>query len=194
EQRLLAFVTGDSTEAAKDYAFRQLFLVAGPASVETLGGLLTNHRWSHMARNVLERMEGEDAVKSLRSALKITSGPLQAGIATSLGARQDDASVETLSGLVSGVDPDVGHAAVLALGAIRSQKAADALAQAKSAYPEVSEAIPDATLACAEGLLKHGHADAAAAVYKRLATSDVPKHIKLAASRGMLTSANPNKQ
>ncbi|MCA9209366.1 MAG: hypothetical protein KDA55_13465, partial [Planctomycetales bacterium] len=50
EQRLLAFVTGDSTEAAKDYAFRQLFLVAGPASVETLGGLLTNHRWSHMAR------------------------------------------------------------------------------------------------------------------------------------------------
>jgi hypothetical protein len=47
----------------------------------------------------------------------------------------------------------------------------------------------DASLACAEQLLKSGNPAAALTIYKRIATSKPPKHVQLAATRGMLACA-----
>ena len=73
----------------------------------------------------------------------------------------------------------------IALGDIRTPEAAKVLAQAKPA-DEVKSAVTDASLACAESLLSAGKNGDALAIYKGLVASDPPKHVKLAATRGML--------
>jgi hypothetical protein len=50
----------------------------------------------------------------------------------------------------------------------------------------VKPAAVDASLACAESLLAAGKNLDALAIYKGLAAGDPPKHVKLAATRGML--------
>jgi hypothetical protein len=55
---------------------------------------------------------------------------------------------------------------------------------------EVKPAVTDASLACAESLLADGKNLDALAIYKGLVAGDPPKHVKLAASRGMLACAS----
>jgi len=50
-------------------------------------------------------------------------------------------------------------------------------------------AVTDASLACAESLLAAGKNADALAIYKGVAKGDQPKHVRLAATRGMLTCA-----
>jgi hypothetical protein len=72
---------------------------------------------------------------------------------------------------------------------MRTAEAAEALAGAKGNEPAVRQATTDARLTCAEGLLAAGKKSEALAVYKSYAGSDQPKHIRLAATRGMLACA-----
>jgi HEAT repeat protein len=188
ETRLIAVIEGESTRDAKDYTCRQLRLIGTKACVPALSALLPQEENSHMARYALERIPAPEATQALREALAKVSAELQVGIIGSLGVRQDNESVGALAGLLEAADVAVARAAACALGDIGTAEASRALASAKAAA-EVKSATTDASLCCAESLLAGGNKAAALSIYKGLASGDQPKHVRLAATRGILACA-----
>jgi hypothetical protein len=191
EVRLAAVLTSEAPRAAKDYACRQLMIVGTAASVPTLAALLSDKELSHMARYALERIDAPEAGQALREALALNP-PELLGVIGSVGARRDTESIADLTTLFLNENERnkaVARAAALALGAMRSAQTASALAQLKPDDAETSVAVIDASLACAEALLADGQAAEALAIYKRFAGEDQPKHVRLAATRGMLACA-----
>jgi HEAT repeat protein len=189
EDRLIAVLQADVSRDAKDYVCRKLRVVGTAAAVPALAELLSQEENSHMARYALERIPDEQAAQALREALSALSGKLKIGVIASLGARPDPDSVKLLAGLLDDSDTAVASAAAQALGAIRTPEAAAELIKMTSAAAEVQLAVTDATLACAEAQLAAGQKARALALYKSLAGGDHPKHIRLAATRGMLACA-----
>jgi HEAT repeat protein len=188
ELQLVDALADDPTYDAKQYVCRQLMLIGSAKSVPTLASLLSDEKLSHMARYALERIPAPEAAQAMRDALSQLGGMLQVGVLASLGARQDEAAVPLAAKLLADGDPAVAQAAACALGAIRSPDAAAAL-KSSEANKAASAEVADAELACAEALLADGKAADAAAIYRGLAAGDRPKHVKLAATRGMLASA-----
>ena len=192
EARLAAVLGSDVSRDAKDYVCRKLRIIGTASSVSALAKLLSDKELSHMARYALECIPASEAVQAMRDALAKLSGELKVGVISSLGARRDAGSVQALSALLGDGDAAVARAAALALGAIRTPEAAAALAKANPSEPEAKVADTDATLACAEGLLAGGKKAEALAVYKSLAGEGQPKHVRLAATSGILACARAN--
>lgn len=189
ETRLADTLSGDIPRAAKDYVCRQLMVVGTAASVPALAQLLSDDQLANMARYALTRIPAAEAAEALRAALPDLSGDLKVGVISSLGDRGDEASVAALKTLLADNDMAVAHAAALALGAIRSPDAAAALLQAAARREELRSAATDAALACAEALLTAGKKTEALAIYRVLVGGTQPKHVRLAATRGMLACA-----
>ena len=189
EKRLAAVLQTGVSRDAKDFVCRKLMVIGTAESVPALAALLPEKDHSHMARFALERIPAAEAAQALRDALPKTSGPLKAGVIGSLGVRRDAASVPALSALLGDADAGVAAAAAFALGDIRTPEAAKALSEARPAGAEATSAATDASLACAEGLLAGGKKAEALAIYKSLSGEGQPKHVRLAATRGMLACA-----
>ena len=189
EIRLAAVLKTGVSRDAKDFVCRKLMVVGTAAAVPTLAELLLEPDHSHMARYALERIQSPEAAQALREALPKLQGVLKVGAIGSLGVRRDAASVPALAALLGGTDVAIARAAAFALGAIRTPEAAQALAGAKATNAEAKSAATDACLACAEGLLADGKKADALAIYKTLLGEDRPKHVRLAATRGMLACA-----
>lgn len=190
ESRLTAALKSDLSRAAKDFVCRALMQVGTAASAPALGELLRQPDVAHMARYALERMPAAEAGAALRGALASLEGALAVGVISSLGARRDAASVSALAKLVAHQDAVVARAAANALGHIGTTDAAQALAGATHAAPQVQQAITDARLATAERLLTEGNKPAALAIYKAFTGQDRPKHVRLAGTRGVLACAS----
>jgi len=189
ETRLAAQLNTDISRDAKDFVCRKLMFIGTPASVPALAELLPQEENSHMARYALERIPAPKAAAALRDALPKLNGKLKIGVIGSLGVRKDRASVPALAALLTDSDQAIVRAAALALGDIGTKKAAEALAKAKPTALEAKRAAADASLLCAETLLAKGRKAIALVVYKQLARPDQPKHVRLAATRGMLACA-----
>ncbi|MDX1962924.1 MAG: HEAT repeat domain-containing protein [Pirellulales bacterium] len=189
EKRLAEALDSDCSLAAKDYICRKLLIIGTPASIPTLAAMLDKKELSHMARSVLERMPDPEASSALRTAAEKLDGVLLVGVIGSLGVRQDAASIPQLSKHLSHADAQVSHAAAHALGDIRNAEAVKALSASATKEPQTQAAIQDAKLACGEALLAAGKKVEALAIYKSMANDSVPKHVKLAATRGMLACA-----
>jgi HEAT repeat protein len=188
ENRLAETLKSELSYDARQFLCRKLMVIGTAASVPVLSGFLTDEKLSHMARYALERIPAPEAAKALRDALPKLSGALKVGVIASLGVRQDEAAVPLLAELLSDSDPAIARAAAAGLGAIRSPAASKALVQGK-ASSEAQSGVADAKLACAEALLSNGNSKDALAVYRGLIGSQQPKHVKLAATRGMLACA-----
>ena len=187
-QKPFEHLAGDVSRNVNDYICRKLRVIGTASSVPALAELLSHKDYSHMARYALERIPAPEAAKAMRDALPKLDAQLQVGVISSLGVRQDEQSVAPLANLLAASDVAVARAAAFALGDIRSPTAAKALANAKPT-PDVKSAATDASLACAEGLLADGKKTEALMIYKGLASGDQPKHVRLAATRGMLACA-----
>ena len=189
EQRLAAVLASDASRDAKDYVCRKLMLIGTAASTPALAALLPEADHSHMARFALQQFAAPEAAQALRDALPKVSGVLKVGVLSSLGARREAENVAAIAPLLADSDAAVARAAALALGAIRSPEASQALAKAKPADAAVQGAVVDASLACAEALLAANKKAEALAIYKPLATGNQSKQVRLAATRGMLACA-----
>jgi len=187
EKRLAAVLGSDVSNAAKDVVCRQLSLIGSAASVPALAALLPDKELSHMARYALERMPCPEAVAAMRQALEKTDGLVKVGIIGSLGVRRDAESVPALVKLLSDADVETACAAAAALGSIGNAQAAQALRGFLAKAPEpVRMAAADACLTCAERLLAAGNKAQASALYMALTKPGQPKHVRLAAMRGLL--------
>jgi HEAT repeat protein len=189
ESKLAALLSTDASRSAKDFICRKLMIIGTAASVPALAALLADKSLSHMARFALERIPAAEAGQALRDALAKVQGDQKLGLITSLGARRDDANVQALTELLGDSDGKVAVAAAHALGAIQSAAAAQALAGAKPTGDDAKQAVTDASLACAEALLSAGKKAEATAIYKRFTGEDQPRHVRVAATRGMLAVA-----
>lgn len=191
EEKLIGILKGDASADGKNYVCRLLKFVGTDASVPTLSSMLGDDKHSHMARYALQSIPGDVASKALIDAVGALSGKLKAGVIGSLGARGDNGAVSKLANLLGDKDNLIATSAAKALGAIRTKDAAKALSDAKP-NEEVAAAVIDSTLSCAEGLLAAGDKTGALAIYKSL-KGNPAKHIKLAATRGMLACAGSSK-
>jgi len=190
ESRLAERLTSKPSPAAQDYICRQLSLVGTAASVPALADLLPDEKLSHMARYALERIPDDAAVAALRAALPKVDGNLKVGVIHSLGVRRDAASTDALSGLLTDKNETIVAASAGALGNIGTSEAARTLGEFQAKASEsLKLAAADAYLACAERLLADGKKLEAMAIYRSLAGSDQPQHIRLAATRGLLAVA-----
>jgi HEAT repeat protein len=189
ETRLIGTLKTDVSRDAKDYICRKLRVIGTAAAVPALAEMLGQEENSHMARYALERMPAAQAAQALRDAVPKLSNQLKVGVIGSLGSRQDGASVAIIAESLKDADESVARSAALALGAIRTPDAAKALQAASTTSAVVQSAVTDASLACAEALLAAGNKAQALALYKSLAGADRPKHVRLAATRGMLACA-----
>ncbi len=187
ESRLADVLEADVSRAAKDFACRKLSLIGSAACVPTVAELLTDEKLSHMARYALERIPEAEAVAAMRDALPNVKGKIKVGVVNSLGVRRDAKSTEALVALLDDGDKQIAAAAAAALGSIGTPEAAKALADFRAEAPkELTLAACDAQLTCAERLLADGKKNDALKIYMTLNKADVPKHVKVAAVRGML--------
>jgi len=189
EKRLLAVLGTDVSYDAKDSVLRWLRSIGTAASVPTLAALLTDEKYAHMARYALVRNPSEQAVEALRAALSKVSDEVKVGVIASLATRNDVASVGAIAPLLNSQNATIARSAALGLGSIGGSAAAKALAGVKTADAATKIAAIDASLACAEGLLSDGNKAEAKAVYMRLISDKPAKHVKLAATRGILACA-----
>ena len=132
EARLLKFLQSDATADGKDFAFRELGLIATNASIPVLAPMLTRPETAEMARYALARIPGPAAGEALRSSLDTATGNIKIGIINSLGQRRDAGSVPALAALISPSTPELTEAAAAALAGIADKAALDALAAARS--------------------------------------------------------------
>lgn len=188
EKRLIDVLNGDAPRAAKDFVCRQLKIIGSGGAVATLAAMLDDKDGAHMARYALESIPGNEASQALRSALPELKGELKVGVISSLGVRRDNGAVASLAALLGEPDANLATASAHALGDIRTLDAAKALGHAKPNANAVP-AAQDAALACAETLLSNGDKATALSIYKRLSTNGPPKHVRLAATRGILACA-----
>ena len=189
ETSLAAVLKADASRAAKDFACRKLSLIGSAQSVPALAGLLTDANLSHMARYALERMPAAEAAAAMRDALSKAKGRTKIGVINSLGVRRDAKSLKAMVALLNDSDKETAAAAAAALGSIGSTEAAKALEAFQTKAPETLKlAAADAYLACAEQLLAANKRPQALAIYKSLAKPDQPKHVRVAAMRGLLAA------
>jgi HEAT repeat protein len=190
ETRLAAVLKTDAPRDAKDFVCRKLMVIGTAESVPALAELLTDKDLSHMARYALQRMPAPEATQALRDALPKVDGVTKIGVIGSLGARHDAASVPALAALLGDADAKIACSAAYALGAIGTADASKALGgAAKTSSDGLKQAVADASLRCAERLLADGNRAEAMRVYKSLCGEDQPKHVRLAATRGLLAVA-----
>ena len=190
ETRLVAVLTSGASRSAKDYVCRTLKTIGTAESVPALAALLPGKDLSHMARYALERIPAPEAAAAMRDALPKLSGTLKVGVIGSLGVRRDAASVAALAGLLGDADKSIASEAAHALGTIGNLEAGKTLGEwAKKAPEGVKPAVVDACLVCAEQLLADGKKAEAIVLYKSLSGEDQPKHVRLAARRGLLAAA-----
>ena len=93
-----------------------------------------------------------------------------------------------LTRLLGDADTAVACSAALALGRIRTAEASKHC-RGRPSNEQVKQAVTDSSLACAEGLLAADKPAEAQAIYEAYTGADQPKHVRLAATRGMLACA-----
>ena len=149
ETKLLAVLKAPETpKDAKRYICRWLTVVGSPDCVPAVAPLLTDDDLSSMARMALEPMASPAAGAALRDALPKVHGRLLAGLIGSIGVRRDPEAVSFLAGAAKDDDPVVAGAALLALGAIGTESAAQTLAGLQVA-PALSRAQARARITAA---------------------------------------------
>ncbi len=187
EQSLLDVLGSDATYDCKDFVCRELYIIGTDASVPTLSKMLTDEKYSDMARYALEGIEGDAADGALLKALGTTKDRIQIGIINSIGVRGQAGAVPDLAALLDNSDAEVAKAAANSLGKIGGKEAADALAKARpNASDQVKPMVTVAYLLCAQKYLKNGDRDAAKAIFTELNNDTESRQTHIAAVEGLV--------
>ncbi|MBL7134761.1 MAG: HEAT repeat domain-containing protein [Phycisphaerae bacterium] len=190
EKGLVGALAAGISRSAQDYVCRKLRVMGTDQSIKALAALLPAEKTSHIARYALERMPGENATEALRAALPKVDSKLKSGIIGSLGVRRDTKSIKAISKFLGDSDIRVARAAAHSLALIGTPAAAKELSAFASKAPaNMKMQAADACLICAEQLLADGEKAEAIALYKGLKDGDQPKHVKVAAMKGLLAAA-----
>ncbi len=187
ENKLLAMLSS-ATAAGRDFICRRLVSVGSARSVSTLASMLTQAETSQLARMVLEQLRIEEATTALRAAAESATGAVKIGLLGSLAKLKDAGSVAMLAAATKDADGATSHAAVWCLGQIGGADAVAALASVVANDDATKIAVADALLLCADRFLAEGKNAAARDLYKKYTGEAQPKHVRLAANKGVLAT------
>jgi len=187
--RLAAVLSSNATDAAKRWVCRQLSIFGTEARVPQLAPLLVDEKLSDMARYALERIDGAPAKEAMRKALASASPGQKIGLINSLGVLGDEKAVDDIAKALQSGDQPTAAAAARALAKIGGPKAVEALGAMRSkAEGDLLAVVRDAYLQCADDLLAAGKTAQAAEIYQQMYKPDMPKHVRIAALRGIVAS------
>ena len=179
EGKLIAVIkSGDATHKEKVDACRGLALIATDKSIAPLAALLSDEKFSHMARYALETFKDPAVDEAFRDALGKLKGRPLVGVIGSIGVRRDAKAVKPLANILMQHDagPEVTEAAVRALGSIGNMAATEMLQTALAHAPGDNQlAIAEGLFRCAEALAAEGHRDVAIEIYDQLRESEAPR-------------------
>jgi len=190
EQRFIRFLASDATFAGKQFICKRLSIIGTERAVGTLAGMLTDAKYSDMARYALERIGGEAVNEALREALPKAAGLARIGIINSLGECGDKQAVEALAAYIHDADSATAQAAVAALGKIGGERAANLLDKALSrATGKIRKDLSVAYLLCAGRFLERGYTNSALGIYRQLYSGGEAAPTRIAAFRGFIIAA-----
>ncbi|MEI6506409.1 MAG: HEAT repeat domain-containing protein, partial [Planctomycetota bacterium] len=173
EQELLAVLRSETPESEKAITCKLLAIYGSPAAVGDLAALLGNERLASWARIALEPIPGPEADAALRNASESLAGRLLVGVINSIGVRGDAAAVGLLGKRLADTDPAVATAAAAALGEIGTPESAARLTRALATGTPDRDAVAEACVICAEGLLAAGLRTEAVALADAVRTAAV---------------------
>ena len=107
-----------ATPDAKQFACRQLAIIATEAEVKPIAALLYDTSTADMARYALQPLEFASVDNALLTALDHAPAETHIGIINSLGARGSTAAIPKLRELTTGINPATAEAATAALARI----------------------------------------------------------------------------
>lgn len=190
QKQLLATIQSDTSDLhSKVVALKRLAVIGDADVVPVVSKLLYNEQLHHMARFALEPNPSPAVDVAFREALDKLNGKLLIGVINSIGIRRDRGATSKLIALLKSADKDVAGAAGAALARIGNVDCAKALSDAfKSAEGALKLDLADSIVLCAENLTKAGNNSEAIQLYDLLRSSNVPAHIKMAATRGAITA------
>ncbi len=192
EQRLLATLANTRTRDGKIFLCRQLRTIGTEQCIGRLEPLLADPEVSHAARYALGSIEGDAASAALHRTLNRVPPALQVGMANTLGERRYTPATNDLVRLLGSSEPAVAGAAAKALGRIGNPIAVAALQKARpGAARAVQSEIDRALILCAEGFVAEGKPAAAQRIYQEFYAAGQPRHIRLAALRGLVLTQGP---
>jgi HEAT repeat protein len=170
-----------ATFAGKQEAARMLWEIGTERSVPTLAKLLTDEKFSDVARYGLERNTSAAAGKALIDALPQAKGNVQIGIINSLGNRGEAQAVAALKPFALGSDKPGADAAAVALGKIGTLDAVQVL----ESIPGQGIFVQQALAASADRLARSGKTGDAVKLYESLAGPAHEPSVQIAALRGL---------
>ena len=188
EKKLIGILEAPgATVAGRQFALRMLKFVASSKCVPAVSKLLQDKDLSHMARNVLQGLDGRKIEAALRDALEVTEGPVRKGIIETIGDRKDSSSLKTLAKMLKKADESTALSLLNAIGKIGGKRAADAL----DAYKPTDALKPDwsmAYLRCAEGVTAEGGVKRSLKMCTTLLEGAFPSSVRAGALRMIVLS------
>ena len=184
EAAALAVLASSAGVHEKARACQQLAVVAGPASIAALAGLLDNEPLADYARSGLENIPAPAAAEALRKALPKLTGRHLAGVVNSLGVRKDLAAVPDLQKLALDPQRGVASEALASLGMIGTAESAKTLRSVLTSGPaELRVPAAHAALAAAAQLAKHDNPTTARELLDLVVHALPPGNLPAAAQR-----------
>ncbi|MFO7973532.1 MAG: family 16 glycoside hydrolase [Candidatus Hydrogenedentota bacterium] len=183
---LVKIIESDAAHDAKRFACRQLWILGPKEALPVLNPMLLDDDTVDMACYAIAQDPAPEAGQALRDALANADGNAEVAIANLLGDRRDAEAVEALCAVANGDRLPAARAAIRALGKIGTEAAADCLAKClASNEATIRSAAMDASLVCAEELLKKDKRAKAKAIYSELAKENYPEAVQKAAQLGL---------
>lgn len=191
--RLTALAQDETaTLEARDFACRQLAVIAGPENVPGIARLLRNPETADMARYALEPLRHDAADRALLDALRETGGGVRIGVINSIGMRRTERAVSALRRLAGDEDGATAAAAIHALGKIGNTAADRALRGVARRAPEALQRdVADARIEAAHRLAEASNARAASRAFNELSGPGMAAQVRVAAFLGLLEIEGP---
>ncbi|MGC8887154.1 MAG: HEAT repeat domain-containing protein [Verrucomicrobiia bacterium] len=187
QKKLLDIIQTSTNLHEKVVACKRLAVIGDQESIPALSKLLEDPQMHHMARFALEPNPSPLVDEVFRSALGKLQGKLLIGVINSIGVRRDAAATPQLVNLLKSSEPEVAGAAGAALGRIGTPEAAKALKKAiSSAQGALKEDLVCSAILCGERLYSSGKNSDAVQLLDFVRNSDIPRHLKMAATRGAI--------
>ena len=191
EAGLVRLLTMESTLEAKQFACHQLATFGTEASLPALAQLLETEATVALASQALTMHPSPKASEVLRQALPRLRGAARVQVISTLGDRQDAASVESLARLAKDQHTETATAAIHALGKIANAPARETIAAlsrqlGKGERPELARDVFEASMSAAERLAAIGERAAAVAIYRDLLDPTQPDNVRRGAFEALL--------
>lgn len=187
---LATVLNSDASFDAKQFACRELLLIAGEEQVPALAGLLQDERLAHYALMVLARIPGKAVDEALRRELPRSQNRTRVEIIEAIGQRRDVDAIPVLAAQLDAGD-EVAAQSAAALGKMGDARAVQPLQQAYERADTKRRLIYGrALLECAERRRSANDSQRALSIYEQLQRPPAREELSAGVLRGVAQASS----